>query len=338
MEKQATINDVAKYANVSTATVSRYLANNGYPIKEGTKNNIKNAIEILSYTPNIVGRMLKTSKSMDIGVIIPSIINPYYPTLITGIEKVAREKGYNILLCNSRGDIKLQKQYINMLIQKQVKGLIISTINQDEDLFKDIMNKGIDLVLLEDNINIKNDMKVLFNYRKGAYIAVEYLIKLGHKKIIFLTTPLTRKSRLDILDGYKQCLLDNNIKYNKVIETREENEFKNGVLLASKMLEEKEIPTAILAINDMAAFGIMQYLSQNGIRIPNDISIIGFDDLEISKMMNPALTTIRQPSAKTGEIAANMLFDMFANKDVKQVVLEPKLVIRASTNKIKGEI
>jgi len=338
VEKKATINDVAKHASVSIATVSRYLANNGYPIKAKTKAAIEKAIADLSYTPNIVGRMLKTNKSMDIGVIIPSIINPYYPALIMGIEKIAREKGYNILLCNSRGDKNLQKQYINTLIQKQIKGLIISTISKDEALFRDISNKGIGLVSLEDEINIENVMKVLFNYKKGAYMAVEYFIKQGHKKIAFLTTSLNRKSRLEILAGYQECLKDNKIKYINVIETKEENEFENGVKLATKLLNENNLPTAILAINDMAAFGIIQYLTANGINIPKDISIIGFDDLEISQMMNPALTTIRQPSVTIGELAAKMLFDMFEKKQVKKIILEPQLIIRASTNKIKGEL
>ncbi len=338
MDKKATINDVAKVANVSIATVSRYLSNNGYPIKEQTKISIKNAIEQLSYTPNIVGRMLKTNKSMDIGVIIPTILNPYYPAVIYGIEKKAYEKGFNILLCNSQRDASRQKQYVNTLIQKQVKGLIISSIGDDFLLYSDIVSKGIALVSLEDEISLDKVGQVLFNYEKGAYMAVSHLLKLGHKKIAFLTSPLVRKSRKDILKGYIKCLKDNNITYNKVVEINEENEYENGALLGAKLLSEDDLPTALLAVNDMVAYGVMQYLTQNNINIPEDISIVGFDDIKISKMMNPALTTISQPSQKTGELAVSMLFDILDGKESKRILLEPELVIRASTKKIRGEI
>jgi len=337
LDKKATINDVAKYANVSIATVSRYLSNNGYPIKEQTKESIKKAIEKLSYTPNIVGRMLKTNKSMDVGVIIPTILNPYYPSVIYGIEKKAREKGYNILLCNSQRDMDLQKQYVNTLIQKQVKGLIISSIKEDYDLYLDIINKGIGLVSLEDDVQIDKVGQVLFDYKKGACMAIEHLIGLGHTKIAFLTSPLVRQSRKDILNGYMKCLKDNNIEYIKVIEIDEENEYENGALLAAKLLKEKDLPTAILAVNDMVAYGIMQYLSQNNIKVPEQMSVVGFDDLIISKMMNPALTTISQPSQETGAKAVSMLFDILDGKKPNKIVLEPKLIIRASTNKVKGE-
>ncbi|MBN2852359.1 MAG: LacI family DNA-binding transcriptional regulator [Clostridia bacterium] len=334
MNKKATINEVARQANVSIATVSRYLSNNGYPIKEETKEKIELAIKALDYTPNYLGRMLKTNKSMDIGVIIPTILNPYYPAVILGIENLAREKGYNILLCNSKRDKTLQKQYIDTLIQKQIKGLIISSIGDEETLFHDIVKKGIGLVSLEEEAPIDGVGQVLFNYQNGAYLAIRHLIEQGHRKIAFLTSPLNKKSRNEILQGYSRCLNDYKLDYYKVIENKQENEYENGIMLAKLLMAEKHLPTAVLAVNDMAAYGIMQYLMQNGIRIPEDMSIIGFDDLIISKMMNPPLTTVRQPSEMTGELAASMLFDILEGQQARKIVLEPELIIRASTKKI----
>ena len=339
--KKPTIYDIAKKVGCSTATVSRVLSNSKYPVKEQMRNKILEAAKNLSYEPNIIGRMLKKNESMDIGVIIPTISNPFYPQIVLGIELEARCKGYNILLCNSFRDSITEQKYIETLYRKQVKGIIISSIGEDHRYLEKIKEKGTTIVSIDQEIEGLECNKVVFNYIKGGEIATDYLIKQGHTNITFIASPLTRKSRKDIFKGYKLSLLKNNIAFsdkNIILSEKEEEyanatyEFRNGRLLAKKFLQINNGSTAIFTVNDMTAFGIIQELIDNGVKIPDDISIIGFDNIEVSSMVNPSLTTVNQPAFETGKLACQMLFKSFEGieHDDMSVLLEPSLVIRKS--------
>lgn len=344
--KKATIYDIAQYACTSTATVSRVLSNSGYPVKEDIKAKILDAAQKLNYSPNIVGRMLKKNRSMDIGVIIPTISNPFYTQLILGIETEAQKRGYNILLCNSFRDSKMEKNYLESLYQKQVKGIILSSIGSNHSILEEMKSNGVSIVAFDQVIENIKCSKVGFDYIKGGMMALEYLIGHGHKKIAFLTSPITRKSRIDVLDGYKMALLKNGLSYDKnlvlVSECEEEfenatYEFENGKQLARKFLNLLVRPSAIFAINDMTAFGIMQELIANGINIPEDVSIIGFDDIEFSTMTTPPLTTINQPSFETGKLACKILIENMSQDDENNIsiLLEPSIVERKSVKNLE---
>ncbi len=342
--KKATIYDIAAEVGTSTATVSRVLSNSGYPVKDGLRRKILAAAKNMNYSTNMVGRMLKKSGSRDIGVIIPTISNPFYPQMVLGIELEARQKGYNILLCNSFRDAKAEKKYIESLYQKQVKGLIISSIDKNHMFLKEMQKNGVKIVVFDQSIDDLKCSKVGFDFVKGGMLAVEHLIDMGHRNIAFLTSPLTRRSRKEIYEGYRLTLLKNSIepRHENVIITEYEEEsrtgtyeFESGKRLGKRYLELSERPTAIFAINDMTAFGIMQELLDNGVKIPEDVSIVGFDNIEVSSMINPSLTTVNQPSFETGRLACKLLLDSMDSDEANDVsiTLDPSLVVRKSVER-----
>lgn len=340
-----TIYDIAKLAKTSTATVSRVLNNKEYPVKEELRQRVLQTVKDLNYTPNLLGRQLKTNKSNDIGIIIPSITNQFYPQLLSGVEDYSRKKSYNILLCNSLGKPDNEKEYLASLFQKQVKGVIISSITKNQEYLKQLQQKGLQIVAFDQAVSI-NCNKISFDFYEGGYMAVEYLIKQGHQNIAFLSAPLTRYSRIKIYEGFIQCLKDHSIQVNKkyiIISEKEEEshnqiyEFKNGKYLVNKMIKScPSLPTAVLCINDMTAFGVIQELTKNKICVPKDISVMGFDNIPASEMMVPSLTTIDQSAYKMGLLAAKTLISNLNNptEQAKEIVLKPKLVIRDSIRKI----
>ncbi|NSW89135.1 MAG: LacI family DNA-binding transcriptional regulator [Firmicutes bacterium] len=344
--KKTTIYDIAKEVGTSTATVSRVLSGSGYPVKEETRYKILDAARKLNYAPNMVGRMLKKNDSRDIGVIIPTISNPFYPQIILGIELEARQKGYNILLCNSFRDPVTEKKYIETLYQKQVKGIIISSIGDNGKFLWEMQKKGLKIVTIDQDIEGLKCSKVGFNYVKGGLIATEYLINEGHRNIAFITSPLTKVSRRDTLEGYKLALLKNNIQIreeNIIVGEREEEyenatyEFENGKRMVKRFLQLEKRPSAIFAVNDMTAFGAIQELINNGLSVPEDVSIVGFDNIEVSCMVNPPLTTVNQPAFETGKLACQMLLESFESNEYEDVsiILEPSLIIRKSVASIR---
>lgn len=341
-EKRTTIYDIAKAAGTSTATVSRVLSNSEYPISDEMRNRVLNSAKQLHYSPNLVGRTLKKKQSHDIGVIIPNISNPFYSQLILGIEKEARDRGFNILLCNSYRNAEYENNAIELMYQKQVDGILLSTICDEHRLLRNLTEIGLKVVCLDQNVDDLECNRVGFDFSEGSILAIDYLFSLGHREIGFATTPLKRKSRTEIFNGYKQGLIKNSIPYNEeylfISEIEKETgegtfEFEIGIDLARKCAELKRMPTAILAVNDITAMGLIQGFNLLGINVPNDISIVGFDNIEFSSMCNPPLTTIDQPSFNTGRIACKILIDDIENKsnDVVAIKLEPRLIKRSST-------
>lgn len=344
-KKKTTIYDIAKEVGTSAATVSRVLSNSGYPVNSSLRQKILDTAKDLNYSPNIIGRMLKTNVSRDIGVIIPNISNPFYPQLLLGIELEARKEGYNIFLCNSLRDPATEKRYIETLLQKQISGLIISSYDENNRYLKELYSNDVKIVVLDRVDEDRLHMSVGFDYRKGGIMAVNHLISMGHRNIAFLTSPVTKNSRRETLEGYRLGLIQNQIDVcedNVIISDIEEEvllgiyEFENGRKLADKFMKLKTKPTAIFAINDMTALGIMQKLIESGIKVPKDVSVIGFDNIEISSMVNPPLSTINQPSFETGRLACKMLIDSIGSSTKSSIAikLDPSLVIRSSVSNI----
>lgn len=350
--KKATVYDVAKEAGTSTATVSRVLSNSGYPVKEELRHRIVQVAKKLNYSPNMIGRMLKKSVSSDIGVIIPTISNPYYTQLVLGVELEARQRGYGILLCNSFRDERTEKKYIESLYQKQIRGIIISSIDENHTFLKKMIECGIKIVGVDQDVDDLNCSRVGFDYIKGGMLATEHLINMGHRDIAFISSPLTRKSRKETVEGYRLAMLRNNIRVNETYiitaDTEEElqtgtYEFENGKLMVQKFLDLDKKPSAIFAVNDMTAFGVIQALLNNNVKVPEDVSVVGFDNIEFSSMINPRLTTVNQPSFDTGRLACKLLLDSINGKEEKEesvvsMMLQPTLIIRDSVRNILGEI
>ncbi|SDK05444.1 LacI family DNA-binding transcriptional regulator [Natronincola ferrireducens] len=349
MKKKPTISDIAKLANVSIATVSRVLSNSDYPVKEEVRQKILGISKEVNYKPNIFGKMLKGGSSKEIGVIIPSVTNPFYAQLVSAVEKQCINRGYIPLICSSYNNPKMEKRHIDILFQKQVAGIVMSTIRKDDPFLNiEAHDKNVKVVLFDQTRTDLQYDSVSFDFRKGGYMAVDYLIQCGHKDIAFLTAPIDRKSRKMILEGYKQALKINGIMYNSkrviissMIGTNDSGEFEyeNGKTLARLLLQDKVLPDAIVTINDMTAIGIIRELTSEGIEVPKDVSIIGFDNISISSMITPSLTTINQPSYETGTLATKMLLDRIEGKEIEtnNIVMKPTLIKRDSVKKIEKE-
>ncbi|WP_066190954.1 MULTISPECIES: LacI family DNA-binding transcriptional regulator [Gracilibacillus] len=341
MKKHPTIYDIAKKADTSTATVSRVLSNNGYPVRPELRDKIRKVAEEVNYIPNVIGRQLKTNNSMTIGVIIPSITNPFYSSIMLGIEDVARSRGYHVFLCNSHRSPQLEEEYLKTLFEKQVKGLIVSSISPDKKLLGALIDKGLNIVAFDQTIDGLDSSQIHFDYQKGGFMATEHLIKSGHQKIALISAPLTRPSRKSVYEGYLHALNQYGLGVDKSwiqIASREYEEFernyefKNGIELTQNLLKGTDLPTAIFVCNDMTAFGVMNELIKQGIKIPEQISVMGFDNIEFSEMITPPLTTIQQPDYEMGKLACNMLLDQLDEKTVENVdiMLQPRIVDRSS--------
>lgn len=342
MQKPVTIYDIAKIVNASAATVSRVLSNSNYPVSSEMSKKIKAVAKELNYTPNMLGRQLKTNNSMTIGVIIPSISNPFYADVVLGIEEIARKNGYHVLLCNSHQNPNLEEEYLQTLLEKQVKGLILSSISNRKDVLQSYLDKGLNIISIDQMIDNPDVYQIGFDYRKGGYLACKYLIEQGHRSIGFVTAELDRPSRLGLFRGYQDALMESGIsplaswvQESKVSEGETYSsafEFTNGKNLVRNLLHLDQPPTAIMTCNDLTAFGVINELGAEGIDVPGQISVIGFDNIELSQMLTPALTTVDLPKYEMGRFACKMLLDILIGTtiDVKEIVLQPKLIVRQS--------
>jgi LacI family transcriptional regulator len=340
--KRTTISDVAKEAGTSIATVSRVLNNTNYPVRSELREKILKTANMLNYTPNFFGKSLKSGKSNDIGVVVPSLINPFYSEVIAGIEKACRKDGYNPIFCSSGNKPIKEKEFIDLLQQKYVEGILISTINEDSDYIKQLISCNTNIVFFDQQIPDFNGDSVTFDFYQAGMLSAQHLLEKGHQDIAFLSAPFERFSRRAIYKGFKEALLNAGTPFNETnlfISSMEDDvsvvgsdEFENGRKLARIFLDAHCSATAIVTINDITAFGIIQELIKNGHRIPEDISVIGFDNINLSAMINPPLTTVSQPSFEMGILAAKVLIDRIErqNKISTQISLKPAIVERES--------
>ena len=344
--KRATIYDIAKICKVSPATVSRVLNNLGYPVSKNTRQLVMEAAEKMHYTPNAFGINLKLRQCKDIGIIVPNISNPYYSSLLQGVYDGAIANGYNIILCNSYRDPECEERNIHMLMQKQVSGIIVISISKTPSTIQSALDFGCQVVVVEQDIDV-NCIKVEFDFYKGAYMAVKYLIENNHRKIGFIGAPLDVSSRIKMLDGYKKCLADHGVPVNedyiKLSTLALEKDYgqiyeiTNGKNIANEFIAMEDRPTGYICINDMSALSAMDQFLKNGFRIPEDISIIGFDNLPYSQISTPKLTTIDQRVNDMGAISIKLLMECIEdpNSCHYSVRLEPSLIERGSVKKIE---
>ena len=333
-----TIYDIARLAGVSTSTVSRALRDDGYPVSLDTKEKVLAAVEELNYNM----RLYNSDKDSEvrIAVILPNIINPYYSSLVTGVEYMIQNYGMEMTLFNTGGDTSKEVKIVENLINSRFIGVIIVSICDNHDHIKKLINSNIKVVACEQSVNLDCN-SVTFNYFEGGLLATEYLISRGKKNIAFISSPLNRTSRIGLFQGYKKALKRNSLsldkKYIKVATSEKSQgneiyEFRNGKEQVDGLLKDDIIPDAIFCINDITAIGVIHQLQHHGFNIPNDIGVIGFDNIYFSSMIYPPLTTIDQCTYELGTMAAEILVGSIndPNRGNISTVLEPKLIIRES--------
>lgn len=352
LKKPITIYDIAEIADVSAATVSRVLSNSNYPVSEKMREKVLKVAKENEYIPNMLGKQLKTNRNMMIGVIIPTITNPFYPSVVLGIEELSRKNDYHVLLSNTMQDPNLEDIYLEAIFERQIKGLVISSISTNPQLLQNLVEKGLKVVAIDQKIEVNGVSQVVYDFRRGGYIATKYLLEKGHRKISYISAPLDRYSRNSIFLGYKDALEEYNIplndEYVRISETGlslqdSSYEFENGRKLTKPLLELPDPPTAIFACNDMTALGSINELTSHGISVPEEMSIVGFDDIDVAKMSQPSLTTIKQPTYEMGKLACQLLIDMLdggnnTSTNGTGVALKPQLVERGSVYDISNVV
>lgn len=328
----ATIKDVANLANVSTATVSRVLTGRNR-VEDITKQKVLKAMEELNYRPNILGKQLRELQTNNILVVIPDFNNAFYYDVLQGIEIKAMELGYEILLKHLKNKDKSSLDYFNYLQQKQVDGIILLSIGEEEKL-RDLGDGR--LILASALLKGSEIPNVAIDNETSAYKMTNHLIQLGHQKIAFISGGLNTISSIDRLSGYKKALKDAGIEIKENFIQEGDYFFTSGLKATEKLMDLSIKPTAIFAASDQMAAGAMKSIQARGLSIPKDISVVGFDNTELSFMLNPELTTVSQPSFQIGEIAMEMMNKQLIGDIIeeKQIILEGNLVIRESCGKV----
>lgn len=338
--KQATIKDVAAAAGVSVATASRALNDAGYPVSAQLRQRVREAAEQLEYVPNTMARSLRRDVCRDIGLVIPNVSNPFYLQAILGINDVLSKNAYSLILCNTMRDVEQERGYLRQLYERQTKGVILSSVDGNAELVKEYARRGMKFVLLDQMITGVESLGINFDSRAGARMAAEYLISLGHRRICFATMAMTRWTRIEMHKGYQDALFGAGIPYDETLvferpadraDTDSDLELQAGQEIAAEFLGRSCAATAILCNNDMVAIGVIQTLLKNGTRVPQDVSVVGFDDIPFASAFLPALTTVYYPAAETGRLAALMLLDALKNSAARASIsmnLTPRLIIR----------
>lgn len=320
MEKSnPTLIDVAKRAGVSIATASRVLSNADYPISIELKKKVIKASSELDYIPNVFGKMLRSNHTGAIGVIVPSLQNPFYNEVIFGIESAATNTGHEIRLFSSHRSIEQERSNIRNLLNSRVMALVIISIDTKPEVLNTYIEYGGKVAVLESDFELSKAISVHTDHFSAGQVAAKFLIDSGHRDIAFITSPLTKSFRRKIFVGVKQTLTDSGLKFSDrdlfVAHSETESntgqyEFEIGRQLAEEILESHCKYTAIIAINDLTAFGAIQSLNQHGLSVPRDISIIGFDNIMYSEMISPPLTTVELQSSNMGYTACRLLISV----------------------------
>ena len=333
----ATMKQVAEKAGVSTTTVS-HVINNTRVVSEDARERVLSVIQELRYIPSAVARSLKNDRTHTIGMMIPNNSNPYFAELIQGIEDAAFELGYNIILCNSYDDPKKQAAYIRVLMEKRIDGLILVSSGSDEDLSQLLANEVIPKVLVDREVSGVAADLIEADHVQGAYDATRYLISLGHTRIACVAGPDTLLPSGGRVIGYQKALKEAGICLCEDYIVNSDFTSEGGFTAFQKLLTMTPKPTAIFASNDLMAIGGICAANQAGVKIPEDLSVIGYDDIALASYSTPPLTTIAQPKYQIGQLTAKTLVDRIIRPEaeVNRTMLKPELVIRKSTARPKG--
>jgi LacI family transcriptional regulator len=332
----ATIKHVAKMAGVSISTVSRVINKKGGVSKE-LEDKIQNAIHQLKYTPNTVARALKAKSTKSIGLIIPSIENPVFPALVKVIEDMAKKYGFSIILCNSDGILEEEAKYVQLLVEKQVDGIILNAIGDYHEKFDIIRNTNTPIIVLGRKIDGFIATSITVNNFTGAYMAVEYLINTGMKNIAFLLGAMESSSAInDRFEGYKQALRDHRIRFDNKLVAKGNRSLEGGVYATEDLVKRGVSFDAVFASNDMMALGCVEKLLDSGYKVPEEISVMGYDDIPMASIFRPHLSTVRTPIQKFGKEAVKAILRIIYTKNDKlnDVAFEPELIIRETTRRI----
>lgn len=328
----ATMKDVARLAGVSTSTVSHVINKDRF-VSEAVTRKVDAAIKELNYAPSALARSLKIKQTRTIGMLITASTNPFYSELVRGVERSCFERGYSLVLCNTEGNEQRMNRNLETLMQKRVDGLLL-LCTETHQPSREIMQRypSIPTVMMDwSPFDGETDL-IQDNSLLGGDLATQYLIDKGYSRIACITGPLDKTPARLRLEGYREAMTRAGLAIPAGYEITGDFEFNGGFEAMQTLLSHKQRPEAVFVGNDAMAVGVYKALYQAGLRIPLDIAIIGYDDIELASYMTPPLTTIHQPKDELGELAVNVLIHRMAQPTIQQqrLQLTPVLMARGS--------
>ncbi|MBD3863989.1 LacI family DNA-binding transcriptional regulator [Olleya marilimosa] len=337
--KPVTLKQIAETLGISITTVSKALKD--YPdVSKKTKALVKDLAQTLNYKPNSFAVNLRTKESKTIGLIVPEIVHHFFSSVIKGIISQAEKKGYLVITLQSNESYDLERKQIELLLNKRVDGILISLANQTADYnhLNAVMSNNTPLVMFDKIAKLVKCSKVLINDREAAYKATQHLIDTGCKKIAHFRGPLLPQNSIDRFLGYKKALIDNGITYDSsLVYILKDMSYEEGRFYAKKLVDEHEGVDGIFINTDLVAIGAITEFNSLKIKVPEDISVIGFSNWFMSSVISPSLTTINQPGFEIGKKAFKLLYKEINSKkndkiiNFKEVILDTQLVLREST-------
>ncbi|MBF7996970.1 ribose operon transcriptional repressor RbsR [Rahnella laticis] len=332
----ATMKDVARLAGVSTSTVSHVINKNRF-VSESIADKVNAAVEQLNYAPSALARSLKLNQTRTIGMLLTASSNPFYSEVVRGVERSCYERGYSLILCNTDGDAERMNRSLETLLQKRVDGLLIMC-TENHRPSKDAISRypSLPIVMMdwspfEGSIDVIQDNALL-----GGEMATDYLIRHGYSRIACITGPLDKTTAQERLNGYRQAMKKAGLEILPGYEVSSDFEFGGGLVAMEQLLMLPEPPHAVFASNDAMAVGVYQALYQRELRVPDDVAVVGYDDIQLAQYLMPPLTTIHQPKDSLGELAVDALLHRLQEPESEPqvLVLTPELVVRQSVGSL----
>lgn len=332
----ATIKDVARMAGVSTTTVSHVINKTRF-VAEATQKKVLAAVEDLNYAPSAVARSLKCNTTKTIGMLVTKSTNPFFAEVVHGVEEFCYGAGYTLILCNTEGNLTKQRDYLRMLAEKRVDGLLVMCSDLDEQLLELLeRQKDTPMVIMDWGPESPHTDQIQDNAKLGGYVATKFFIEHGHKAIGCLTGHSEKTACRERLQGFRKAMGEADLNVNEDWILEGDFECESAVAAAKKFIAMEERPTAIFCFNDIMAMAMISTFQQAGINVPEDISIIGYDNIDLAPYFSPPLTTIHQPKRRLGKSAVEILMHRVKDKDHATQVFEmvPELVIRNSVKNL----
>ena len=328
----STLLDVARVAGVSPSTVSRIL-NGTAKVSEVKRKAVLAAIEAMNFTPNQMAKNLKSGNSMTIGIVVQDISSPFFDETLRGVDDGLKDTGYTSVIVSGHWNADEEAERVQLLLARKVDGIILlSGRISDETVIK--FSQRCPIVATGRAVRTESSIGFKIDNEYGAYLAVNHLIELGHRRIAYVAGPDNNNDAADRLKGYQRALKEANIKLERGLIVEGDFHEASGLLAVNQLFETRQKFTAIFAANDLSAYGVRLGLYRKGIRVPEDISLVGFDDLPSSSYTAPPLTTVHQPLYDIGLLATNALLAIIQGKEIEAHVPPVELVVRETTRRL----
>ncbi len=328
--KRYTLKEIAILSGVSIKTVSR-VVNDEKHVKKETKERVSKLLKKYNYQPNIPARSLVLKRTDTLGLIVPNLENPFYSRLSRGVIQTAEKNNYSVIVCESKFDIKVGEKYLGMLIERGVDGLLIATLDLNDVLVDRLNETRKPFVIMTCRLEMQGINYVIADDYKAGIRVTEYLVNLGHKNIVFLKGPDVYSSSERFI-AYKDVMKERNLEIKDYFITENVLDYKSAYEVVLKLLKDHKDLTAIIGNNDYVATGAIKAIKELGLKIPKDISIVGYDDIEIAELLYPPLTTVHYPKFECGVVATERLIEILNKNSTrsKKIVLKTYFVERSS--------